>query len=154
MVHYGPDRKPGAVIYMISETINNLIRYENIMHLDAQMRAFNQICWPYIGIALINNLKMICLCCEAIVIGETLDMYVLLIQTMAIVVKQWNVSKLRVIYGDGFITKSILYQLNITNTCILHGDSWHLIHKILPRPENFGEMMISSDTKAQWESRL
>ena len=81
---------------------------------------------------------------------------------MATLVKQWNVSKLRIIYGDGFVTKSILHKLNITNTCILHGDYWHLIHKILPRPENFGtttfclikpyvEMMISSDTKAQWD---
>ena len=161
-VHYGTDNLPDAIMYMTSEMINNLIRYGDIMHLDAQMRAFNKMCWPYIGIVLINNLKMICLCCEAIVIGETLDMYVWLIQTMATVVKQWNASKLRIIYGDGFVTKSILHQLNITNTCILHGDSWHLIHKILPRPENFGsttfclikpyvEMMISSDTKAQWD---
>ena len=81
---------------------------------------------------------------------------------MANLVKQWSVSKLRIVYGDGFVTKYMLHKLNITNTCILHGDYWHLIHKILPRPKNFGsstfclikpyvEMMISSDTKAQWD---
>ena len=87
-VHYGTDNLPDAIMYMTSEMINNLIRYGDIMHLDAQMRAFNKMCWPYIGIVLINNLKMICLCCEAIVIGETLDMHAWLIQTMANLVKQ------------------------------------------------------------------
>ena len=75
MVHYGPDRLPDAIMHMTSEMMNNLIRYGDIMHLDAQIRAFNQMCWHYIGIVLINNLKMICICCEIIFIGETLDMY-------------------------------------------------------------------------------
>ena len=82
VVHYVPDSLPDTIMYMTSEMINNLIRYEDIMHLDAQMRAFNQMCWHYIRIVLMNNLKMICLCCEAIVIGETLDMYVWLIRTI------------------------------------------------------------------------
>ena len=75
-VHFGQDGLPDAIMFMTAAMRKNLIRYGHMMFLDAQMCAFKQLCSPYIGIIEINNLNLICFCCETIGIGETLEMYV------------------------------------------------------------------------------
>ena len=161
-IHYGHDNKPDGIMYMTSQMKNNLIRFGDIFFLDAQKRAFNQIGWPYIGIVLRNHMNEICVCCEAIVLGETIAMYVWIIKTMCKLVPQWNLSKIRIIFGDGFITPTLLRDLNIEQSCILHGDYYHLLNEIWPSVENFGKrlhtlikddlkLMISSKTILEWE---
>ena len=111
---------------------------------------------------MINNLNMIGLCCEAIVIGETLEMYVWLLRMLADMVEEWQLSDLKIIFGDGFITKSLLQKLDIEQTCVLYGDHFHLMHRILCSKQNFGpttfalikdyvDAMISSNTKEEWD---
>ena len=68
---------------MTSQMRTNLIRYGDILFLDAQKRPFNQVGWPYIGIAVRNNMNQVCVCCEAIVIGETIAMYSWILRTLA-----------------------------------------------------------------------
>ena len=74
-VYFGPDGLLDAIMFMTAAMRNNLIRYGHMMLLDAQMRAFNQLCRPYTGIVFENNLNCICLCCKTIVIGVPLEMY-------------------------------------------------------------------------------
>ena len=47
-VHVGPDGLPDAIMFMTAAMRKNLICYGLMMFLDAKMRAFNQLCWPYI----------------------------------------------------------------------------------------------------------
>ena len=105
-------------MFMAAAMRKNLICYGHMMFLDAQMRAFNQLCWSYIGIVVINNLNRICLCCEAIVIQEILEVYVWLLRMLADTVEEWQLSDLKIIFGDGFITKSLLQKLDIEETCV------------------------------------
>ena len=74
-IHYAEDGHPDGIMYMTAQMKNNLIRYGHIMYLDSQKRAFNKLGWPYIGISLHNNNLRVCVCCEAIVNGETIVMY-------------------------------------------------------------------------------
>ena len=97
-VHFGFDGLPDAIMFMTAAMRKNLIRFGHMMFLDAQMRAFNQLCWPYIGIVLINNLNRICLCCEAIVIGETLEIYVWLLRMLDVMVQEWNLLDLKIVF--------------------------------------------------------
>ena len=86
--------------------------------------------WPYIGIVLRNHMNEICVYCEAVVLGETIAMYVWIIKTMCKLVPRWNLSKIRIIFGDGFISHTLLKDLNIEHSCILHGDYYHLLNEI------------------------
>ena len=60
-VHYSEDRYPDAIMFMTAEMKRNLIRYGDIMFLDAQNDGFNQLGWPYIGNIVHNNNHIVCL---------------------------------------------------------------------------------------------
>ena len=142
-IHYGLDGLPDCIMYITSEMRSNLLRYGDIFFLDAQKRAFNAMGWPYIGIALFNNEMMVCVCCEAICQSETIEMYTWIILTIMLLEPRWNTSKLRMIFGDGFITQSLLQNLKIVDTCLLHGDYFHLLNEIWPKSEKFGTQAFS-----------
>jgi len=129
--------------------------------LDSQKRAFNKLGWPYIGISLHNNNLRVCVCCEAIVNGETIVMYTWIIQTMCKMEPRWCCSNLKIIFGDGFITPRLLRNLGIESSCVLHGDFFHLLNEVWPNKDNFGaaayatikkylRVMLRSKTIEEW----
>ena len=126
---------------MTTEMKLNLIRYGYVLYLDAQKRPFNKVGWPYIGIVVLNNMNEVCVCCEVICIGETIAMYTWILQTLQELEKGFNLSQVRIIFGDGLITMSLLKALGIEETCLLHGDYYHLMYKIFNKPDNFGKIV-------------
>ena len=137
-IHYAKDGKPDGLMHMTLEMKHNLLRYGDVMFLDAQMRAFNKLGWPYVGLSLRNNDNQVCVCCEGILNGETNDFYTWMIQTLAILENRWNVANIQMIFADGAITNALLVNLNIEETCTLHGDYYHLFKEVWPKKENFG----------------
>ena len=57
---------------------------------------------------------------------------------------RWKVSSIRVIFGDQFITQTLLRNLGIQNSCILRGDYFHLMKEVWPNSENFGSTTMAS----------
>ena len=125
---YGVDGKPTAVMYMTPRMRYNLVRYGNIMFLDSQKRQYNRHGWPYIGPVVKTNENKIAVACEAIVTSENIDTYVWVLKSMESIEKRWSPSKLSIVYADGLLTERFLNDLGISDSCILHGDYYHLFN--------------------------
>lgn len=75
---------------------------------------------------------------ECLCITESLDMYKWILLSMSKMLPEFLLKNIRIIFADQFITTSLLSQLQISNTCLLHGDPYHIINKVFP--ETFGTM--------------
>ena len=158
----GTAGNPTALLYMTSRMRYNLIRYGNIMFIDGQKRKYNRLNWPYIGPVIKNSDNRIGVTCEAIVTTEDIDTYTWIFKSMVSIEPRWSFSKLQILYGDGLVTKKLLLNLGISDTCILHGDFYHLFKENWPKPENFGIVafrlvkpylfkMLLSKTETEWD---
>ena len=49
-LRYDEKGLPDVIIWMTPGMKNNLVRHGETIFLDAQMRQYNQLYWPYIGI--------------------------------------------------------------------------------------------------------
>ena len=58
---------------MTSKMRENLIRYGDIIFLDAQKRQYNKLCWPYIGPVVRSNKNRIRCIAESVVIKEDIS---------------------------------------------------------------------------------
>ena len=63
--------------------------------------------------------------CEAIVTSEDIDTYTWVFKSMVYIESRWSPSKMEILYADKLVTKKLLHNLDISDTCILHGD-YHL----------------------------
>ena len=158
----GKAGNPTAILYMTSRMRYNLIRYGNIMFIDGQKRKYNKLNWPYIGPVVKNSDNRIGVTCEAIVTTEDTDTYTWIFKSMQSIEPRWSPAKLQILYADGLVTKKLLNNLDITVSCILHGDYYHLMKENWPKPENFGSVVFSlikphlikmllSKTKSEWD---
>lgn len=100
-------------------------------------------------------------CCEGIDSGEINRLYAWMIQPRGMLENRWNVSKISIIFGDGFVTNLLLANLkNSWNLC----PSWRIFHlykEIWPSKETFVsteyfmvkeylKVTLSSSTKEEW----
>ena len=60
-----------------------LLRFGDILSLDAQKRQFNDMGWPYIGPVVKTNENNIRCVAESVVIGENIEMYEWVIISMS-----------------------------------------------------------------------
>ena len=153
--------KPCGIMYMTPRMRQNLIRFGDVMYLDAQQRQFNNTGFPYISPCMTNEEGKIAQGAEALVIEESIDMYTWILEQMSILEPRFQLSKIRFIFADQKITNRLLSQLNINLTCTLRCDSWHLMNEVWPKHNNFGNEfqrikgylrgMLESHTKEQWD---
>ena len=64
---------------------------------------------------------------EGIVASKDIDTYTCMFQAMISIEQRWNINNLKVIYTDRFMAQRLLRNLNIEDTCFLHGDYFHLM---------------------------
>ena len=50
---------------------------------------------------------------------------------------------IKTLFGDQFLTETLLEKLGINKTCLLQGDYYHLMHKVWPKSENFGPVVMA-----------
>ena len=153
---------PTAILYMTTRMRYNLLRYGNIMFLDGQKRRYNNLDWPYIGPVIKNSDNRIGVTCEAIVTSEDIDTYTWVLKAMLSIEPRWSFSNLQLIYADRLVSKRLLVNLGIEDSCILHGDYFHLYKENWPKSTNFGtsafklikpflSLMLLSETVGGWE---
>ena len=61
---------------------------------------------------------------------------------MCEIVPEFCLSNIRIIFGDKFITESLLQTLGIENTAILQCDYWHQVTQVWPSQTNFGQVVM------------
>ncbi len=66
---------------------------------------------------------------------------------------RWDMSKLRIIFGDQHISTILLEKLNIQESCTLQGDYYHLYNKVWPKGFCQHFESIKHDLKAMLESK-
>ena len=100
---------------------------------------------------------------EAIVVSETHEMYVWVLRMQVEIEPMRKLSSVRLIFGDGMITRGLLTALGIERTCVLHGDYYHLLYEVWPLEKNFGQvlflkikqelvLMLNSLTRDHWNN--
>jgi hypothetical protein len=139
----------------------NILQYGDILFLDAQMRQYNKIGWPYIGIAVKSSNNKICLTSESVVLSEDIATYKWILLMQAQMVPAFTIGDIRLIFGDGKITQTLLIDLGINETYLLRCDYYHVLKEIWPNKHNFGVLcfplikgelrsMLLSCTKDEW----
>ena len=122
--------RPNAIMYMTPMMRSNLMRFGDLLFIDAQKRGHNSYNWPYIGPVIKDHNMQIGVVSEAIVIAEDLDTYAWVLRSMSEMEPRWKLSSIRAIFADQFITSSLLTKLGIQDTCILRGDFYHLMNEV------------------------
>ena len=125
--------RPEGLVWMLPHMRVHLLRYGNILFLDAQKREFNNQGWPYIGPSLKDGEMKVRVGAESICIEETLEMYVWVLRKMSSMEPRFRLDAIRIIFGDQFLSQKLLVDLGITATCTLRGDYYHLMKEVWPK---------------------
>jgi hypothetical protein len=118
-VKYDEKGIPEGIMYMTPRMRQDLIRYSDLLFLDAQARQFNSSGFPYISPCVTDNENKVAQVAEAIIIEEETDVYVWVTKMMAEIESRFHLNSICLIYGDGKIVQSLLTQLGIESTCTL-----------------------------------
>ena len=154
------DRLPEGIMYMSPRMRQDLVRYSDLIFLDAQCRQYNSSGFPYISPCMTDSENKICQGCEAIVVEESTSAYTWIINMMADIEPRFKKSSIRIIYGDGKVLPILLTDLGIQDTCVLRGDKWHLTNAVWPDKfgsafypliQNYLISMLDSETQEQWD---
>ena len=126
---------------MFLEGRQALVRYGGVLFLGAIKRDYNEPGWPYIGPCVKDNERKVRVTAECICISDNHEMYNWIIGIMVEMEHQFSLNQIRFIFSDQLITQEMIVQLGVEETCVLHGDPYHILNKVFP--ENFGIMYDS-----------
>ena len=94
------DGKPCGIMYMTPRMRQNLIRFGDLLFLDAQQRQFNNNGFPYISPCMINEENKVAQGAEALVIQESINMYTWIIKEMNCLEPRFKLSNIKFIFAD------------------------------------------------------
>ena len=162
-IRFNNEKLPIGIVWMTFTMRQHLLRYGDIIFLDAQKRQYNKLSWPYIGPTIKTNENTIRVVAESIVLSEDISTYQWILESIAEIEPKWDIKSLKIIFADGLITQSLLNRLNINQSCTLRSDYWHLMNEVFPKEHNFGSFhfgliknhlkkMLLSDTILQWQN--
>ena len=97
---------------------------------------------------------------ECIAIEEKMDVYQFVLQSLASIETRWSLTQLQLIFGDQFLTETLLEKLGIEDTCTLRCDYHHVVNEVWPL--HFGlslwkelkpylTWMLKSNTKEEYK---
>jgi hypothetical protein len=137
-VRFDSQGLPDAFLYMTPWMQKDLNCFGDIIFLDAQCRQFNSSGFPYISPILHDLEGKIAQEVESIVIEESHETYTWALTEMERLEPRFRFDQISLIFADMGITKTLLHQLSIENTCVLRGDYWHLMNEVWNKPTSFG----------------
>ena len=142
-MRFNEESLPIGIIWITHTMRKHVLQFGDILFLDAQKRQYNKICWPYIGPVIKTGENKTRVIAESVVLSEDLDSYEWIINSISEMEPKWNIKNIKLIFADGLITDSLLERLGISDSCILRGDYWHLMHEVFPKEHNFGVKVFS-----------
>jgi hypothetical protein len=152
--------RPCAICWMLPHMRTNLLRFGDVLFLDTMMKQHNKMKWPYMGPTVKDGEMKICQVSECIAIEETLRAYQFVIESMASIEPRWRLSDLHLIFADQFVTKTLIENLGIQNTCTLRCDYHHIVNEVWPKqfgPSKYKELrpyltrMLKYTTEAEYK---
>ncbi|KAG7346548.1 hypothetical protein IV203_005616 [Nitzschia inconspicua] len=119
--------------------------YGDVLFVDCMGKSINTKGWPINTIAMLDGEKKVCLPCEALIINETIDGYVWVINCILSMAPERKCRDIKFLVGDGiFAAETILTKLGIEGTCRVLLDHHHLLSlEIGSWPKAFGLNLFS-----------
>ena len=81
--------------------------------------------WPYIGFAVMDDMKRTGVVCESFMLEERHESYIFIMQSIFMMAPRVSKTDIKVIFGDEFITQDILDQTGLGHASLFH-DHFHL----------------------------
>ena len=123
---YDNEGRVTGAVWMTATMRSNFERFGSYIALDAMKRGLNTLLWPYLAITMLNELKQVCVACEAVMIGERIDAYKFMITFLSNNAPGRLLKDIYVVTGDGFFTQSNVRNiLGLTNAHLIQ-DHYHL----------------------------
>jgi hypothetical protein len=108
-------------------------RCAEIVCLDAQKQQMNELNWGYIGPVVKDPEFKVGVIAECLCIEESLASYAFVMKATDEMEQGFDLSKIKIIFADQFITETLLDELGIADTCIIHSDLCHLKKEVWPK---------------------
>lgn len=120
-------------IWQTSIMKDNFDRFGGYLSIDAMKRGINKLLWPYMSIAMFNEINCVCVACEAIICSEREEAYHAMIQFVLKNSRRRTNENIHVIAADGFINQDCVTNRFGLPNAIYMCDMWHLFDSILPK---------------------
>jgi hypothetical protein len=88
--------------------LRDLLRFSDIIFLDAQCRQYNSFHFPYSSVVMVNEENKICNACEALFVEERTDTYEKMINALKTMEPRWESSSVKLLFGDMKVTQELL----------------------------------------------
>ena len=137
----------------------NAVLYGAVVILDAQKRQMNASGWAYVGPCIKNSEFLPRVAAESLHVQEDAETYRWVLLTMSQLEPRFELSNIKIIFGDEGIPDSLPGMLGITAPIV--GDYYHLFEvvfpakfgpQIYPQLEEFLKAMWYSKTKSDWDT--
>ena len=140
-----------AIVWQDGTMRGHCSRLLDVVMLDMMKRRQNSIDWPYCGPVLITGEKSITTACEAILVTESIDAYVFVMNaTYEMSGVDRRVTKC--IFADGIMSASLLRKLGIEDSCNLILDRYHILEVDWPKAFGWHYLQIKTLLKSMVES--
>ena len=93
---------------MLPEQHDYLIRFGDILFLDAQKRDMNKPGWPYIGPVVKDSELQVRTVCECLCISESIEIYQWILNKLTVMEPEFHIEHIRLIFADQLVTKTLL----------------------------------------------
>jgi hypothetical protein len=124
-VKYDHRHFPVAICWMVPEMRQQLLCYRDVI-FRCPKRDMNKPGWPYIGPSVRDSENQVTVLTESICIAETLEIYEWILLSMEAMEPRFSLKSVILLFADQFITQQLLKNLGMEETCVLHGDPYHL----------------------------
>jgi hypothetical protein len=128
---------PVCITWVTPRMLRDLLRFSDIICLDAQCRQYNSLHFPYSSNVMVNEENKICNACEALFVEERTDTYENMINALKTMEPIWEPSSVKLLFGDMKVTQALLGTAGLS-ACRLRGDMWHLMNEVWPHRSSFG----------------
>jgi hypothetical protein len=96
-----------------------LLRFSDIVFLDAQCRQYSSLHFPYASVVMVNEEHKICNACEAMFVEERTDTYEKMINALKTMEPRWELSSVKLLFGDMKVAQELLDTVALS-ACRLH----------------------------------
>ena len=155
-------KKVVGVIWQTATMRRDFELFGDFISLDMMKRGINKLLWPYVGVAMYDEMRKLCVACEGVVCGERSDMYRFVAEFLAESSPLRKLEDVKIVAGDAFFSQELVTSLGFLNA-ILVLDRWHLLDSGLEKM--FGKTgyemlkghvvgMVQSNSLEEFESFL
>ena len=131
-IKYNNEGQPEAILWATLEICRDLIKYSDAVYLDMHKTAMNNIGWYYFAPCVMDSENKVRVATECLRCSESNKMYPWVLQQLEKVEPVYTLKSTRFIFADRLITEELLTMLDITETCILGADQFHLFSHVIP----------------------